>query len=81
MSPDNGLDRHELALCPFGAGPRNCIGELFARVEIQIHLMMFARELRLSYDEVKSPEMTTGMNLLSKNDFIMQPEIRTMAAR
>ena len=80
MSPDNGLDRHELALCPFGAGPRNCIGELFARVEIQIHLMMFARELRLRYDEVKSPEMTTGMNLLSKNDFIMLPEIRTMAA-
>ena len=36
MSPENGLDRHELALCPFGAGPRNCIGESFARVEIQI---------------------------------------------
>lgn len=80
MSPDNGLDRHELALCPFGAGPRNCIGELFARVEIQIHLMMFARALRLRYDEAKPPEMTTGMNLLSKSDFIMQPEIRTMAA-
>ncbi len=81
MSRDNGQDRHELALCPFGAGPRNCIGELFARVEIQIHLMMFARALRLRYDEAKPPEMTTGMNLLSKSDFIMQPEIRTMAAR
>ncbi len=41
MSSDNRSDKPELALCPFGAGPRNCIGELFARVEIQFHLMMF----------------------------------------
>ncbi len=81
MGADHGVDRHELALCPFGAGPRNCIGELFARVEIQIHLMMFAKELRLRYAEEKPPEITTGMNLLSKHDFIMLPEIRTIAAR
>jgi hypothetical protein len=43
--------------------------------------MMFAKELWLRYDEEKPPEMTTGMNLLSKNDFIMLPEIKTMAAR
>jgi len=79
MSPDNGLDRHELALCPFGAGPRNCIGELFARVEIQIHLMMFAKELWLRYDEKKPPEITTGMNLLSKHDFIMHPELKALS--
>jgi cytochrome P450 len=42
---------HKLALCPFGSGPRKCIGELFARVEIQIHLMMFAKELRLRWCE------------------------------
>jgi cytochrome P450 len=75
MSHDRGLDRHELALCPFGAGPRNCIGELFARVEIQIHLMMFGKELRLRYDEKRPPEITTGVNLLSKHDFIMLPEL------
>jgi cytochrome P450 len=79
MSPDNGLNRHELALCPFGAGPRTCIGESLARAEIQIHLMMFAKELRLRYDEEKPPEMKTGMNLLSKDDFIMLPEIKPSA--
>jgi cytochrome P450 len=79
MSPEKGLGRHELALCPFGAGPRNCIGESFARAEIQIHLMMFARELRLRYDEEKPAEMKTGMNLLSKDDFIMLPEIKFQA--
>ena len=81
MSSGKGLDRHELALCPFGAGPRNCIGELFARVEIQIHLMMFAKELWLRYDEENPPEITTGMNLLSKHDFIMLPGIKIKAAR
>jgi cytochrome P450 len=76
MSQDKAIGRHELSLCPFGAGPRNCIGEVFARVEIQVHLMMFARELWLRYDDQKSPEITTGMNLLSKHDFIMLPKIK-----
>ena len=80
MRLENRLNRPELALCPFGAGPRNCIGESFARLEILMHLMIFARELRLSYDQETPPEITTGMNLLSKDDFIMVPEIKAMAA-
>ena len=77
LGPENGPDRHELAMCPFGAGPRKCIGDLFARIEIQTHLMMFARELRLRYDETKPPEFAIGLNLLSRQDFHMLPEART----
>jgi cytochrome P450 len=68
--------RHQLAMCPFGAGPRNCIGEFFARIEMQIHLMVIAKELRLRYDETQPPEMMAGMNLLSRHDFVMAPEIK-----
>lgn len=80
---ENQIDRHELALCPFGAGPRKCIGDFFARVEIQMHLMMFAKELWLQPCEKSKgpPEITTGVNLLSKHDFDMFPEIKASAPR
>jgi hypothetical protein len=35
----------------------------------------------LRYDEQKAPEVTTGMNLLSKHDFIMLPEVRESHVR
>jgi len=77
LRSEQGRERHELALCPFGAGPRKCIGDYFARVEIQTHLMMFGKELSMTWSETRSPEIMTGLNLLSKHDFIMSPEIRT----
>ena len=76
LSSERSREWHELALCPFGAGPRKCIGDYFARVEIQTHLMMFANELRMTRAETGPPEIMTGLNLLSKHDFIMSPQIR-----
>ncbi len=77
MSPESGQDRHELALCPFGAGPRNCMGEYFARVETQIHLMMIAEQLSLSPVTQDLPKASAaGLNLVSVHDVTMLPEIR-----
>ena len=75
MSSVDRLSQHEMALCPFGAGPRSCIGELFARIETQIHLMMFAKELRVRWDDENTPNMAAGMNLLSDRDLFMLPVI------
>jgi cytochrome P450 len=72
--------RPKLASCPFGAGPRNCIGEFMARLEIQTHLMTVVPQLRLLYPEHRSMEMVPGTNLLSESDFIMNPILR-LAAR
>jgi cytochrome P450 len=74
---EDGTTLHRLALCPFGAGPRNCIGEYFARVEMQIHLMMLARVIRLRDDYAQPPTVIAGLNLLSRNNFMMVPEIRS----
>jgi len=74
------LERSRLSMCPFGAGPRNCIGEYFARVEIQVHLLLIASALRLQYDDPRPAETAAGVNLLSRWHFIMQPKLRNPAA-
>jgi cytochrome P450 len=71
---DHAEDQPQGALLAFSAGPRNCIGELLARIEMQIHLMMIAKRLRLRYVQTKPLELDVGVNLRSKYDFIMTPE-------
>jgi cytochrome P450 len=76
FAPEHSQHRHALSMLPFSAGPRNCIGEYFARIEMQIHLMIIAKQLRLSYESSEAPQMIAGVNLLSRHDFIMSPRIK-----
>jgi cytochrome P450 len=76
--PDNAKQRHRLATIPFSLGPRNCVGEHFARMEMQLHLMTIARSLRLRYIPSMPVELAADVNLRSKYDFIMYPEAKTM---
>jgi cytochrome P450 len=73
FTSENIRHRHRLASIPFSAGPRNCIGALFARIEMQIHLMMVARCLRLKHTQDRPIELEAGVNLRSKRDFVMYP--------
>lgn len=77
---DAETNRPALAHCPFGAGPRNCIGELFARIEMQVHLLLIARDLRLRSAASASSEFVAGVNLLSRSHFRMNPEMRVDAS-
>jgi cytochrome P450 len=79
--PESAKYRHRLATIPFSSGPRNCIGALLARVEMQIHLLTVARDLRLRYVQSRPIELDAGVNLRSKYDFIMYPEVRVPSGK
>lgn len=74
FAPERAKQRNRLATIPFSAGPRNCIGALFARTEMQIHLMIIAKNLRLRFTQSSPIELDPGINLRCKSDFIMYPE-------
>ena len=69
-------EKRSAALLPFSVGPRNCIGELFARTEMQVHLIMVANRVRLRCLNEELPEFEAGVNLRAKHDFLMLPELK-----
>jgi cytochrome P450 len=75
FGPDESRTRHPMTMIPFGAGPRKCIGESLARLEMQIHLITIAKGLRLSSVGEQPIELEAGVNLRNKHDFIMTPEL------
>jgi cytochrome P450 len=75
FEPARVAARHPMTMIPFSAGPRKCIGELLARIEMQLHLMIVARHLRLRSVSGQKVELEAGVNLRNKHDFIMAPEL------
>ena len=63
FAPEPEAVRHRFAYLPFGAGPRACIGQHFALMEMHMALATLAQHytLQLVPDCVVVPEMTTTL--------------------
>jgi cytochrome P450 len=73
-------EKRSAVMLPFSVGPRNCIGEVFARTEMQVHLMIVASRIRLRYAKPVPLEFEAGVNLRSKHAFMMSPEVKRTVA-
>jgi cytochrome P450 len=68
--------RNRFCYLPFALGPRACIGEHFAMVEMIVHTAMLARRIRLRYVPKYPLEIECQVNLRSKHAIYMLPELR-----
>jgi cytochrome P450 len=79
FAPERSKSRHPFSMLPFSAGPRRCIGESLARAEMLIHVATIAKNLRLKFVG-SEPELDPVVNLRSKHDFLLEPELRSETA-
>jgi cytochrome P450 len=69
--------RPHFAYIPFSAGPRGCVGELLAMVEIQMHLATVAPHLSLERASLGPVAVEAQINLRTRSNLLMFPRTRS----
>ena len=74
---ENHLTEDELAaFIPFSLGPRRCIGEYFAMMEMKLNLALLLPQFRMHPVADELPELDLGINLRSKGSIWLKPALR-----
>lgn len=60
-------ERPKFAYFPFGSGPRQCIGNYFAIIEMVFHLAIMASRFKVKFDDSMVIELEPEINLRAKN--------------
>ena len=76
FAPGSTARRNRFAYLPFALGPRACIGEHFAMLEMVLHTALLARRFRLRYLPTHPIELECQINLRAKRPLFMQVEKR-----
>ncbi|MDB3935523.1 cytochrome P450 [Granulosicoccus sp.] len=76
FSDENSCERNRHIYYPFSLGSRRCIGEFFSLVDMQLHLGLLARHLRLVHIPGEPVEIEPLINLRSRNSIMMMPVSR-----
>ncbi len=82
FNPDRFLDatsrkRNRHVYFPFSLGSRRCIGEFFSMVDMQLHLGLLARYIRLKHVAGEPVTIEPLINLRSSHSIMMMPFSRT----
>jgi cytochrome P450 len=72
FSPEKNKQRHKFAYFPFSGGPRLCIGNNFAIMEMTIALAMITRKYNLQLATDKPIELDQLITLRPKNGILMK---------
>ncbi len=70
MDPENQPDRY--AYIPFGAGPRVCLGNMFAIMEAAVILTTMMQHVDLTLTETKPVELDTLLTLRPRDPLMMR---------
>ncbi|MFO8025975.1 cytochrome P450 [Thiohalophilus sp.] len=72
FAEENIREQHKQAYIPFSAGPRRCIGDFFATVEMQMHFGLMARKFRVKLLDEQPLELEPAVNLRNKQPIYLQ---------
>jgi cytochrome P450 len=78
FSAENAANINKFAYLPFGEGPRKCIGEPLARLEMRLIAATIAQQYRLRPDPKRPTKVTAKFTLHSVDGVWMVPERRIL---